>query len=151
MKLLTDATLNRDATVSRSRRLDFRMKSNRAVLGQIASPSSPRVATGRTVTRVGLMTPNLPYNGTSSPRTTRTDCDHLKTHMRRYFFNITNGIRTVVDADRVQLEDEEGVRLEALEMVADLREESHITGTDWSGWRVIVRDENGCECFEVKF
>jgi hypothetical protein len=36
-------------------------------------------------------------------------------------------------------------------MVADLREESLITGTDWSGWRVIVRDENGCECFEVKF
>ena len=97
------------------------------------------------------MTPNLPYNGTSSPRTTRTDCDHLKTHMRRYFFNLTNGIRTVVDADGVQLEDEEAVRLGALEMVADLREESHITGTDWSGWRVIVRDENGCECFEVKF
>ena len=48
------------------------------------------------------MTPNLPYNGTSSPRTTRTDCDHLKTHMRRYFFNLTNGIRTVVDADGVQ-------------------------------------------------
>jgi len=73
--------------------------------------------------------------------------------MRRYFFNLTNGIRTVVDADGVQLEDEEAVRLEALEMVADLREESHITGTDtdWSGWRVIVRDENGCECFEVKF
>ena len=71
--------------------------------------------------------------------------------MRRYFFNLTNGIRTVVDADGVQLEDEEAVRLEALEMVADLREELHITGTDWSGWRVIVRDENGCECFEVKF
>jgi hypothetical protein len=71
--------------------------------------------------------------------------------MRRYFFNLTNGIRTVVDADGVQLEDEEAVRLEALEMVADLREESHITGTDWSGWCVIVRDENGCECFEVKF
>ena len=71
--------------------------------------------------------------------------------MRRYFFNLTNGIRTVVDADGVQLEDEEAVRLEALEMVADLREELHITGTDWSGWRVIVRDENGCECFKVKF
>jgi hypothetical protein len=71
--------------------------------------------------------------------------------MRRYFFNLTNGIRTVVDADGVQLEDEEVVRLEALKMVADLREESHITATDWSGWRVIVRDENGCECFEVKF
>jgi hypothetical protein len=71
--------------------------------------------------------------------------------MRRYFFNLTNGIRTVVDADGVQLEDEEAVRLEALEMVADLREESHITDTDWSGWRVIVRDENGCDCFEVKF
>lgn len=71
--------------------------------------------------------------------------------MRRYFFNLTNGIRTVVDADGVQLEDEEAVRLEALEMVADLREESHITDTDWSGWSVIVRDENGCECFEVKF
>src|SRR4051812_39895776 len=130
------------------------MKSIRAVLGQIPSPSSPRTCcmeTGRTVTQVGLMTPNLPSNDTSSPRTTRTDCDHLKTHMRRYFFNLTNGIRTVVDADGVQLEDEEAVRLEALEMVADLREESHITGTDWSGWRVIVRDENGCECFEVKF
>ena len=97
------------------------------------------------------MTPNLPYKGTSSPRTTRTDCDDLKTHMRRYFFNLTNGIRTVVDAGGVQLEDEEAVRLEAPEMVADLREESHITGTDWSGWRAIVRDENGCECFEVKF
>jgi hypothetical protein len=71
--------------------------------------------------------------------------------MRRYFFNLTNGIRTVVDADGVQLEDEEAMRLEALEMVADLREESHTTSTDWSGWRVIVRDENGCECFEVKF
>ena len=71
--------------------------------------------------------------------------------MRRYFFNLTNGIRTVVDADGVQLEDEEAVRLEALEMVADLRKESHITGTDWSGWRVIVRDENGCDWFEVKF
>ena len=71
--------------------------------------------------------------------------------MRRYFFNLTNGIRTVVDTDGVQLEDEEAVRLEALEMVADLREESDITGTDWSGWRVIVRDEDGCECFEVRF
>ncbi|MGA7211396.1 MAG: hypothetical protein WBX78_21295, partial [Pseudolabrys sp.] len=99
----------------------------------------------------GIDDAQFPYNGTSSPRTTRTDCDHLKTHMRRYFFNLTNGIRTVVDADGVQLEDEEAVRLEAMEMVADLREESHITGTDWSGWRVIVRDENGCECFKVKF
>ena len=40
--------------------------------------------------------------------------------MRRYFFNLTNGIRTVVDSDGVQLEDEEAVRLGALEMVADL-------------------------------
>jgi hypothetical protein len=69
----------------------------------------------------------------------------------RSLLRLTNDIRTVVDADGVQLEDEEAMRLEALEMVADLREESHITGTDWSGWRVIVRDENGCECFEVKF
>ena len=82
---------------------------------------------------------------------TRMDCDDLKTPMPRYFFNLTNDIRTVVDADGVELEDEEAVRLEALEMVADLREESHITDTDWSGWRVIVRDENGCDCFEVKF
>ena len=80
---------------------------------------------------------------------TRMDCDHLKTHMPRYFFNLTNDIRTVVDADGVELEDEEAVCLEAQEMVADLRED--ITGTDWSGWRVIVRDENGCDCFEMKF
>ena len=53
--------------------------------------------------------------------------------MRRYFFNLTNGIRTVVDAVGVQLEDEEAVRLEALEMVADLREESHITDTGAGG------------------
>ena len=80
------------------------------------------------------------------------DCDHLKTHMPRYFFNLTNDIRTVVDTDGVQLEDEAALRLEALEkMVADLRKESHITGTDWSGWRVIVRDESGCDCFELKF
>jgi hypothetical protein len=79
------------------------------------------------------------------------DCDHLKPHMPRYFFNLTNDIRTVVDADGVQLEDEEAMRLEALEMVTGLREEAHITGMDWSGWRVIVRHENGCECFEVKF
>ena len=45
------------------------------------------------------MTLNLACNGISSPRTTRMDCDHLKTHMPRYFFNLTNDIRTVVDAD----------------------------------------------------
>ena len=55
---------------------------------------------------------------------TRMDCDHLKTHMPRYFFNLTNDIRTVVDTDGVQLEDEAALRLEALEMVADLRKES---------------------------
>jgi hypothetical protein len=71
--------------------------------------------------------------------------------MPRYFFNLTNGIRTVVDADGVQLEDEEAMRLEALDMVVDLRKEGHITQADWSGWRVIVHDENGCECFEAKF
>ena len=31
---------------------------------------------------------------------TRMDCDDLKTHMPRYFFNLTNDIRTVVDALR---------------------------------------------------
>ena len=48
---------------------------------------------------------------------------HLKTHMPRYFFNLTNDIRTVVDTDGVQLEDEDALRLEALEMVADLRKD----------------------------
>ena len=71
--------------------------------------------------------------------------------MFRYFFNLTNGIRTVVDADGVELTDEEAMRLEAMEMIADLRKESHITCTDWSGWRVVVCDENGCECFRMMF
>jgi len=47
-----------------------------------------------------------------------------------------------------KLEDEEAVRLEALEMVADLREEIAIlpvrTG---AGWRVIVRDEKRLRLF----
>ena len=71
--------------------------------------------------------------------------------MAHYFFNLTNDILRVVDADGVQLEDEKAMRLEALEMVTNLSEEAHITGVDWSGWRVIVRDENGRKCFEVKF
>ena len=71
--------------------------------------------------------------------------------MPRYFFNLTNGIRTVIDADGVQHEDEKAMRLEAEAMVADLRKESHTTGADWSGWRVIVRNENECDCFEVSF
>ena len=71
--------------------------------------------------------------------------------MPRYFFHLTNGIRTVVDTDGVQLDDKQAMRLEAAEMIADLRKESHITGADWSGSRVTVRDENGYECFEVKF
>lgn len=71
--------------------------------------------------------------------------------MPRYFFNVTNGVRTVTDADGVQLGDEEAMRREAREMVTDLRKEANITHADWSGWRVIVYDENGCECFEVKF
>ena len=75
---------------------------------------------------------------------TRMDCDHLKTHMPRYFFNLTNDIRTVVDADGVELGDEEAVRLEALEMVADLREESHITGTER-----VARDRPGRERLRV--
>ena len=60
------------------------------------------------------------------------DCDHLKTHMPRYFFNLTNDIRTVVDADGVQLDDEEAMRLEALEMVTGLREEARISPV-WTG------------------
>ena len=32
-------------------------------------------------------------------RDTRMDCDHLKTDMPLYFFNLTNDIRTVVDTD----------------------------------------------------
>jgi hypothetical protein len=71
--------------------------------------------------------------------------------MPRYFFNLTNGIRTVADADGVELTDEEAMRFEAMEMVADLRKESQITCTNWSGWRVVVRDENGCECFKMMF
>ena len=71
--------------------------------------------------------------------------------MPRYFFNLTNGVRTVFDTDGVELETEEVVRQETTEMVADLRSESDITGQDWNGWRVIVRDESGRECFEVKF
>ena len=71
--------------------------------------------------------------------------------MPRYFFNLTNGIRTVVDADGVELSDEEAMRLEAMKMVADLRKESHITCTDWGGWHVVVRDKNGCECFRMMF
>jgi uncharacterized protein DUF6894 len=69
----------------------------------------------------------------------------------RYFFNLTHAIRTVVDADGVELADEEAMRFEAMEMVADLRKESHITCTDWSGWCVVVYDENGCECFRMMF
>jgi hypothetical protein len=136
----------------------------RAALGEISLTSSPQPGCwdhGGGAGQLHLLrlagprhrrvTLNLACNGTSSPRTTGMDCDHLKTHMPRYFFNLTNDIRTVVDADGVQLEDEEAMRLEAVEMVTDLREEAHITGMDWSGWRVIVRDENGCECLEVKF
>ena len=48
-------------------------------------------------------------------RDTRMDCDHLKTDMPRYFFNLTNDIQTVVDTDGVQLEDEAALRREALE------------------------------------
>jgi hypothetical protein len=57
----------------------------------------------------------------------------------------------VADADGVELTDEEAMRFEAMEMVADLRKESQITCTNWSGWRVVVRDENGCECFKMMF
>ena len=71
--------------------------------------------------------------------------------MPRYFFNLTNAIRTVVDADGVELADEEAMRFEAMEMVADLHKESQITCTDWSGWRVVVRGQNGCECFRMVF
>ena len=50
--------------------------------------------------------------------------------MPRYFFNLTNGVRTVVDADGVQLEDEEAMRLEALEMVVDLGSTYHLCGLE---------------------
>jgi len=69
----------------------------------------------------------------------------------RYFFNLSNGVRTVIDTDGVELADEGAMRFEAMEMIADLRKESQITCTDWSGWWVIVRDENGCECFRMVF
>ena len=127
--------------------LRFRMKSIRAALRQFLDVFAASLAVWSAM--VAALANSI-FRGWQD-LDTRMDCDHLKTHMPRYFFNLTNDIRTVVDADGVELEDEEAVRLEAQEMVADLREESHITGTDWSGWRMIVRDENGCDCFEVKF
>jgi|EndMetStandDraft_8_1072994.scaffolds.fasta_scaffold3193167_1 uncharacterized protein DUF6894 len=71
--------------------------------------------------------------------------------MSRYYFYLTNGIRTVIDADGLQLKDEEAMRLETKEMIADLKKEAKITGADWDGWRVLVRDENGFECCKIDF
>jgi len=51
----------------------------------------------------------------------------------RYFFNLTNAIRTVVDADGVELADEEAMRFEAMEMVADLRKEISLVRTGADG------------------
>jgi hypothetical protein len=71
--------------------------------------------------------------------------------MPRYYFYLTNGIRTVIDADGLELENDQAMRLEAGEMISDLKKEAEITGADWKGWRVLVRDENGVEYFSIDF
>jgi hypothetical protein len=60
----------------------------------------------------------------------------------RYFFNLTNAIRTVVDADGVELADEEAMRFEAMEMVADLRKEISLVRTGADGvWLFTTRTD----------
>ncbi len=63
---------------------------------------------------------------------TRMDCDHLQTHMPRYFFNRTISGRW------------------STQTVWNSKTKRPCVSKLWK-WSRISGDENGCDCFEVKF
>jgi hypothetical protein len=60
--------------------------------------------------------------------------------MPRFHFRLTNGTRSNLDRDGVELVDEQAAMQEAEQMIEYLLREAFETRFDWNGWEVQVLD-----------
>ena len=71
--------------------------------------------------------------------------------MPRYFFNIVDDDRTIVDSQGVELADLDEVRQEAVTSARELMSESVLRGQTANGRRFVVTDEAGMVIAEIPF
>jgi hypothetical protein len=71
--------------------------------------------------------------------------------MPRYFFNIVDDDRTIVDSQGVELADLDEVRQEAVTSARELMSESVLRGQTPNGRRFVVTDEAGMVIAEIPF
>ena len=56
----------------------------------------------------------------------------------RCFFNLVNCHETILDDIGIEVSDLEMAKAEARKAIAELRQEDHETGENWSGWRLDI-------------
>jgi hypothetical protein len=71
--------------------------------------------------------------------------------MPRYFFNIVDDDRTIVDSQAVELADLDEVRQEAVTSARELISENVLRGGAPDGRRFVVTDETGTVVAEIPF
>jgi hypothetical protein len=71
--------------------------------------------------------------------------------MPRYFFNIVDDDRTIVDSQGVELADLDEVRQEAVTSARELMSERVLRGQTPNGRRFVVTDEAGMVIAQIPF
>jgi hypothetical protein len=75
----------------------------------------------------------------------------LSIRMPRYFFNIVDDDRTIVDSQGVELADLDEVHQEAVTSARELMSESVLRGQAPNGRRFVVTDQAGMVIAEIPF
>ena len=71
--------------------------------------------------------------------------------MPRYFFNVVDGDRTIVDSLGLELDDLDEARQEAVASARELMSENLLRGVPPNGRRFVVTDETGAVLAEIPF
>ena len=68
----------------------------------------------------------------------------------RLYFHLTNGRDRIPDECGVEVADVEVARLQTLEALAELHQDSDIDANDWSGWQLEATTASGALVFRIR-
>jgi len=71
--------------------------------------------------------------------------------MPRFFFHVSDGSTVFIDDEAVELESVAAARDYAVRDARDLMCRDEEGDGNWSGWRILVRDEDGNDLLAVSF
>ena len=66
----------------------------------------------------------------------------------RLYFHLTNGRDRIPDECGVEVADVEVARLQTLEALAELDQDSDIDPNEWNGWRLEATTASGARCLQ---